>query len=313
MTIMTTLRDRVPKNSKKFTTNYGIDNLYGWRLVLTCGLPLPVALFSLAFVNVSESLILFLSMIVTIGVCHYRTQFLIHEISHRTLMTNKRLENFIGYVIGLIAGVHITSYRKFHAQHHAHVGTDKDPQRSDYFPSGATRSEKILFLLKGLIFQKFFDYLNREIKQTVKVRNTGNSERQLKQRWAIITWAMATLSTQICIIALVSRMGENIANAMVFPIAAATVTLALARARSVAEHKVDEKFEQSEYTRSHSQNSLESLLLAPANFNFHVEHHLYPNLQSKHLPQISSIIARDISASHLNGSMLQTISDELEA
>jgi fatty acid desaturase len=66
----------------------------------------------------------------------------------------------------------------------------------------------------------------------------------------------------------------------------ATVSLFLARIRALAEHQQLGQ-EETDFSRSHRFNLFEWFVLYDANFNFHAEHHLYPNTQSRKLKSLA--------------------------
>jgi fatty acid desaturase len=89
----------------------------------------------------------------------------------------------------------------------------------------------------------------------------------------------------------------------------ATFSLFLARLRTLAEHQqVDSSY--SDFSRTHKRNWFDTLMLQDANFCFHLEHHLYPSVQSRHLPELLGELTEDLHTVDSRGStMIKTLVD----
>ena len=86
---------------------------------------------------------------------------------------------------------------------------------------------------------------------------------------------------------------------------AATFGLFFSELRGIAEHGAVGATAEEGNVRSHASNSLDRILLHDVNFNFHREHHSYPQYPSCHLPAIQrEFAARNIEPA---GSMFGTL------
>jgi fatty acid desaturase len=88
-----------------------------------------------------------------------------------------------------------------------------------------------------------------------------------------------------------------------------TVSLFLARLRALAEHQqVGSSY--TDFSRSHPKNWFDTLLLQDANFCYHLEHHLYPSVQSGYLPELLNELTAELhTADSMGKSMVKTLKD----
>jgi fatty acid desaturase len=67
----------------------------------------------------------------------------------------------------------------------------------------------------------------------------------------------------------------------------ASIAFTINRLRGIAEHTLCENLSVTNYTRSHAK-SFFTFLIAPLNFNYHFEHHIFPDVSSYCYPLINS-------------------------
>jgi fatty acid desaturase len=121
------------------------------------------------------------------------------------------------------------------------------------------------------------------------------------------SWYLLLLVIQVGIVAVVT---DTFTKPMFFVSlfgGMATFSLFLARLRTLAEHQqVDSSY--SDFSRTHKRNWFDTLMLQDANFCFHLEHHLYPSVQSRHLPELLSELTDDLHTADSKGTtMLSTL------
>jgi fatty acid desaturase len=68
--------------------------------------------------------------------------------------------------------------------------------------------------------------------------------------------------------------------------------LFLSRLRTFCEHDGAAATPGSCFVRSHEPNAIDRLFFYTLNFNYHVEHHLYPQVPSHQLPAVHEVLVR---------------------
>lgn len=71
-----------------------------------------------------------------IGLFIYRLTIVMHDCSHGTLFTTKRLNTIVGFSIGAMTGVDFHAFRAKHRKHHQNYGEPGDPQGFHYLGLG---------------------------------------------------------------------------------------------------------------------------------------------------------------------------------
>ena len=255
-----------------------INDWYGVFVVLKSTLPLVA---SMTFIGsfYSRSISWVIICVCLLGWSGYRMQFLLHDASHHTLFRSRRANEVVGRIGGTMVGVDYDRYRFTHMWHHRKNGEESDPQFPDYLGMGAiTKSGFIRFVIEPLYGARLFPYLKRELgNRTLNGYEAPKSSP---------LWWSQFVSTQALILLLLSSNLSNPETILFFYVGLATVSLFLARIRALAEHQQLGQ-EETDYSRSHRFNLFEWFVLYDANFNFHAEHHLYPNTQSRKLKSLA--------------------------
>lgn len=211
----------------------------------------------------------FLYLYLIIGYIYYQYQFILHEAAHGVLFSSRKVNDTIGSFVGVISGYDFRSYRIGHMKHHKFLGSADDPEYVNF-----TRN-KILVLLKSFLmidcFYLFTNLANLKIKK-IKDLKTFNFSFLL----SIIFYALLTLFLN-------NTFQHAISFLLIFLVAVGSFTFTINRIRSVIEHpEISGKV----VTRSYPKKSFFSLFLAPFNFNFHLEHHIFPEISSSHYPEL---------------------------
>jgi fatty acid desaturase len=217
--------------------------------------------------NVSLQNFLFLYLI--IGYIYYQYQFILHEAAHGVLFSSRKVNDTIGSFVGIISGYDFRSYRIGHMKHHKFLGSADDPEYVNF-----TRN-KILVLLKSfLMIDCFYLFTNLANLKNKKIKG-------------LKTFNFSVLLSIIFYTALTFFFNNSLQHAifflLIFLVAVGSFTFTINRIRSVLEHpEISGKV----VTRSYPKKSFFSLFLAPFNFNFHLEHHIFPEISSSHYPKV---------------------------
>lgn len=192
-----------------------------------------------------------------------------HDAVHYLLFRNRKLNEcvarcFLGYPVGLTMG-----YRRIHLTHHRHLGNEGDPDLPNYvgFPA---RMAKILTTLACNL-------------SGVSVWRQVRRERTNDAAWEVAGLAV----TQAAIFAVFTLTGAWHLYFALWLLPLVTWTKTLSHLRNVVEHvDVPSGKDQCPRWRTIYCGALEGFFVAPLNFNYHAEHHLYPAVPFYNLPQL---------------------------
>lgn len=212
--------------------------------------------------------------IVIIGALQHAMSILQHEAVHTLLFPNKKINEFVGtYLISYPIGFSL-DYRKVHLNHHRYLGTESDPDETNYRDFPNTKSA----LIKKIIFE--FSGLSA-LKQFLGSNSNGASQGHF----------IGIALTQFIIFCIFFLVKSPFLYFVLWLIPLVTVTKGLAQIRNLAEHLVrKEPISGAERIRTFKSSRVERFFLAPFNFNYHAEHHWYPMVPYYNLPSLRKII-----------------------
>ncbi len=227
---------------------------------------------------------------------------ILHDCSHDSMFTNRKVNNFVGNWFGAYPILHdVKKYRPYHLEHHKNTGLVEDPDLSltkgypttawsmtrkfarDLFgPSGVKANFGVIFMQLGVI----------------KYALNGTAERLSQKGRSIADFVKTAVS---------NLAGPVAANAILFGIlwAAGAPWLYLLwigallttfnfslRVRSMAEHSVvEDRTDPHKNTRTTYANFFERILFAPHHVNYHAEHHLCMGAPSYNLPKMHRLLS----------------------
>ena len=269
--------DEIHLQAKMTTPNFS----YGSYVVIR-----SLALFALAF-----SIIPFLAAsfgpwaallaLPFIGLRAYKLTIIMHDCAHGTLFAEPGINRNVGVFFGLLSGINFDAYGRLHFIHHTHFGENGDPRGRDYrsFWTLSPRA-RLWHLLRPLLGCNLVHYRNvMRVVETLPVSRQGIF---FAAGFAIqgVLATIATLGWQYPFLALI------------YPVSAATVGLFFSQLRVIAEHLPPQGAEDAPFVCSHEPNWIDAALLYDLNFNYHHEHHKYPEVPSVCLPALSLEISK---------------------
>lgn len=261
--------------SKK-NTNYFI-NIRSVVYLLFC---LSIYILGHYFVFKNESSILeTFFLIIFIGYSYYQFQFILHETSHKTMFTNIKINEFVGNLIGILAGYDFKTYRVNHMKHHKFLGTEQDPEFGNFIHKDNDSESKISLLLKSLLFVDFLKLFNNLLLNKKNI-----TKKSINKIYFSIVFYLAMF-----FILYGSDINGIIYHAFILFLAVGSVTFFLNRYRGVSEHPMGKSAESTMYTKT-NKNILFQYFFANFNFNYHLEHHIFPEVSSYHYPSINKIL-----------------------
>ena len=261
----------VPKKFYEKSDSWGLKSAL--RLL---GVPL-VWIILLPFINNLSPWLAVLT-IVPLGIAISKTTLLVHEAVHGTLFKTPAYNRIVGCIGGWWTGVDFFAFEALHSQHHAYVGAENDPQLLDYGAlEGASR--------RKLAWHLFRPLLGWNIKHMLTL---------IQQRLAMERPLLTTLVEFIGLITVQSSFfliatdgGKHLWLGLIFPLSAITVGLFMSQVRGFCEHVPLPGEQAAMRLRSHISNSIERQFLHHMNYNYHGEHHKFPRIPSRNLPEFS--------------------------
>jgi fatty acid desaturase len=193
-------------------------------------------------------------------------------------------------ISGCIAGYPFSLYKKNHSRHHIYTGTINDSEYDNFVNFNVSQSVSNQFIckiLKSIFLIDFMTLLYSLFKSISGIRKNNKEPIYLY------------LLSMIVQLFFLNIFNDN--NSLMFLVEAmflmllsvGSITFTLNRIRGMCEHSITKELEYTNYTRSHKKNYL-TFLIAPFNFNFHVEHHLFPELSSGNYPAINESLCKII-------------------
>lgn len=254
------------------TTVLWLQLLGAWGIALRA--PLPYSLISF----------------VVICACVQAMLNWVHEASHYSLFTSRRRNDvwtnlfFAGPI-----GMNVATYRRAHMTHHAYLSTPNDMDRTafDIDIHGWNLPRVIVRVLSG------YDGIRLVLTKYAKGLVPGSAREkshipQSRQALSIVTgWNGLLLG--VCVL---SGRWYLYGLLWVFPIICVSVLLNVFR--SIAEHQPhgypgDQPAEDKwmmPLARTTLPGPVEKWLIYQANFNYHLEHHLFPLIPAHNLPKL---------------------------
>ncbi|MGN6475017.1 MAG: fatty acid desaturase family protein [Mycobacteriales bacterium] len=206
-----------------------------------------------------------------------------HDCIHASFTRNKRRDQIIGIVVcASPVGSPWHDSRARHLAHHRLITTAEDPDlplhdTADKATKWALARYFGLGLLGGYAVQVFLS----GAPSTVPTK-------QRLQDWRNLTIAQVVLWGSIWL-----ATGEWWLYLVLWVLPIVTLTAGCHLLRSFIEHAVltDERPEHDNLLVSITSNPVERAFVAPFNMNYHAEHHLYPAVPARRLPDLRSALA----------------------
>ncbi len=248
---------------------------YGWVAVIGNTLPLLLLLGVLPYLA-DWSIGLAWGCAPLVGLLIYRISLVVHECAHQTLFESDALNNRVGLLLGAMIGIDFQAYSREHFSHHQSYGTQNDPQGFLY--RGINKMGPLalrVHFIKGLLG---FNLIHTYAESILAPKNI--------KRQILSGEILLVILAQLTLLIAVTDMGRHLSLALLPALSAVTFGLFLSQLRSMAEHGAYGDMREVGNVRSHSANWLSVILFHDMHFNYHLEHHLYPQCPSIHLPEI---------------------------
>jgi fatty acid desaturase len=220
---------------------------------------------------------------------------LMHEAAHRSLFGTRWLNDWAGnWLAAYPIWAEVEPYRRYHLVHHAHTGTDKDPDLGLVEPFPITRESLRRKLIRDLTGQTglkqakavFLRDLGWTARRSARDEGMSRGERS-DAGWRRLVPVFATNAVLFAIVALAGHP----ALYLLWVGAWLTTYRLVTRIRSMAEHALTaDASDPLNNTRTTLARGWERLLIAPNRVNYHLEHHLIMTVPHYKLPRFHRLL-----------------------
>ena len=281
---------------------YGVSNTASLAAIIG-----NVACLALAIAAAThfDHLLVSIVAIIVIAARQHALLVLAHEVAHRTLLTHRTLNDLAGELLtGALFG-DLASYRADHLAHHAHLNTADDPDWArthdpddDYhrqwqLPMPAPRLFGIFARdLLGLSMHQLLRIVVRysRVRRARAQTETEQAPSATKRAKATVIPGWVRLALYLGLFAALTLSGSWLAFLLYWFIPAMTGLRFIMRLRHMAEQFAIPSMGGGVCTRTVTAPPWQRFLLAPHNVNFHAEHHLYPGVSFRRLPELHELV-----------------------
>ena len=231
--------------------------------------------------------------VLLMGCWQHALAIISHESTHYRLFANRRANDLVGRLAGMLIGVSTYSYRIVHRVHHNNLYEAIDPDLALMagYPRGKMYLvKKLLKDLAGLTAWRNYLYffgapaMNASTGQKQKPLDDTTErlrDMALADRWVVVGF-------HVCLPALMFAIGWGIEYLVLWILPAITVQAVILRLRAVAEHGAPSD---TSTPLGAARTNIDLPLWArvalfPHHVNYHLEHHLYPVVPHYHLPAL---------------------------
>jgi fatty acid desaturase len=224
--------------------------------------------------------------------------FILHDCCHGTLFASPLENEVVGWVTAALLVTSFPSFRRLHLLHHKHYRRAEDPQASDYNDLVPGRDRILRHLLAPLFFLMawervgaYFALHHSGMSREERARPV-NSTGMLREH---ATSGVLIALAQAGVVAISTHLFTFWPGYLMYVVSLSTIGLFLSRLRSYLEHgNLFEEDVDRLVARTHPSNFFERHMLAPMWFNFHHEHHLWPQVPSRWLPKVYREVTANI-------------------
>jgi fatty acid desaturase len=266
-----------------------------WSFARTWGI-IALAFAAVALApGVPAKLLVGLVALFLIGAQQLGLAVLMHEASHYSLFRDRKANDLVtNWLAAYPIWADIAPYRRYHLVHHAHTGTEKDPDLSLASPFPITRES-----FRRKVWRDLSGQTGWAQARATFVRDVGISLRATQRTqglkvgetpdvgWHKLTGVTVTNLVLFAILALCGHPGLY----LLWLGAWFTSYRFCMRIRAIAEHAmVPDQSDPLRNTRTTLLKPWEAILIAPNGVNYHYEHHLLMAVPHYNLPRMHRML-----------------------
>jgi fatty acid desaturase len=237
---------------------------------------------SFALVAIWPNPLSILAALFLIGARQLGFAVLMHEASHRTLLRNRRLNDWVGnWLCAYPIWSDLHPYRPYHLKHHARTASDEDPDIGLVRPFPITWAS-----LRRKAWRDLSGQTGRKFASGAWSRTFARYHEDPIARRA----AQGVMISNLVLLAILAACGAPELYLLWVAAWFTTHTL-VTRIRSIAEHALTpDPSDPLGNTRTTVARWWERLLLAPNRVNYHLEHHLLMTVPHFRLPRMHDLL-----------------------
>ena len=253
-----------------------------WRSVFTLACTWGMIFACFALVAWFPNPLTILLAVFILGARQLGLAVVMHETSHRTLFSNRKVNDFVGQWLGAYPiWSDCEVYRPYHLQHHAHTGTERDPDLGLATPFPITNKSLWRKVWRDLSGQTGMKFARGSYKRTF-----GRWSQSADARRA----ATGVLVTNLALLFILTLAGHPWLY-LLWVVAYLTTNTLVTRIRAIAEHAMAPDFSDPlNNTRTTLVRWWERLFIAPNGVNYHLEHHLLMTVPHYNLPKMHALL-----------------------
>jgi fatty acid desaturase len=267
---------------------------WSWLVIAACFVALALVPHPLVFVVV----------VIILGGRQLALAVAMHEAAHGTLFRTRWLNEVLAdWLCARPVWSDTARYREHHLGHHAHSGTERDPDLGLALAEPMSKSSLRRKLLRDITgasgLRRVIGLL--AIDAELLVFDVGGTPRRAKRRSAgyhlraLASNIYKPLLANLALAAILTATGHAWLY-LAWVVAYLTMFSLVLRVRSLAEHactaRTDDQLLNTRTTRA---NLLARMTFAPLHVNYHLEHHLLPTVPWWRLPALHrTLAARDV-------------------
>ena len=234
----------------------------GWMVMTGLGAPSRLAEWTLRLVG---------TLVVALAL--HAVALLLHDGVHHTLLRNRVANRWLSVLLGACALMSASAYQAMHERHHIFLGDARDPD--DYHNYSGDRRVVWAMHYVRLLFGSFL-YIAL-IPLMVAKRATPSERRRVLQEYAVLAAIYTALWTLVPHAMLV--------HAWLVPIIPAGIMFNI---RSLAAHGITDPSDPFLASRSIDAHPVVAFFFR--NENYHLEHHLFPEIPSYNLKTVHRMV-----------------------
>jgi fatty acid desaturase len=252
-----------------------------WRSWSSIACDWAIVFAAMALVAVWSNPLTVVLALFLIGARQLGLAVLMHEASHRSLFRSRGLNDWVGqWLCAYPIWADMRSYRPYHLQHHAHTGTQRDPDLGLTAPFPITRASLRRKIWRDLSGRTGLKFARGAFGRSAKLWSDPNG------RAATI----GVVVTNAVLLGTLAALGHAWLYLLWAGAWLTTYTL-VTRIRSIAEHALTpDPGDPLGNTRTTLASFWERLFITPNRVNYHLEHHLLMTVPHYKLPRMHALL-----------------------